>query len=153
MRLPDFWTGLVFAILGIAIALLAQGFHVPAGAASPRLLPTLIGSIMAVLGGLIALRGWRSAGDVAVPEWISSPRRIALIAFIPVAIIAYGLLAPIVGSIAMATVIVTVHCLIYGARPVTSIVVGVVSGFAVSLIFSHLLGIPLPQGLLEEMIG
>ena len=153
MRLPDFWTGLAFAILGIGIAYLAQGFHVPAGAASPRLLPTIIGSVMAVLGGLIALRGRRKAGDVALPEWISSPRQIALVAFIPVAIIAYGLLAPVIGSIAIAIVIVTVHCLIYGVKPLTSVVVGVVAGFVVSIIFSHLLGIPLPEGLLEEMIG
>jgi putative tricarboxylic transport membrane protein len=153
MRLPDFWTGLAFAILGVAIAVLAQGFHVPAGAASPRLLPTIIGSVMAVLGGLIALRGWRSAGDVALPEWISSPRQIALLAFIPVAIIAYGLLAPVVGSIILAIVIVTAHCLLYGVRPVTAVIVGVVAGVVVSVVFSHLLGIPLPGGFLEEMIG
>ncbi|WP_313200201.1 tripartite tricarboxylate transporter TctB family protein [Rhizobium sp.] len=153
MRLPDFWTGLAFAILGISIAYLAQGFHVPAGAASPRLLPTIIGSVMAALGGLIALRGWRSAGDVALPEWISSPRQIALIAFIPVAVIAYGLLAPMVGSIVMAIVIVTVHCLIHGVRPLTAVIVGVVAGIVASVLFSHLLGIPLPEGVVEGMIG
>lgn len=153
MRLPDFWTGLAFAILGVAIAVLAQGFHVPAGAASPRLLPTIIGSVMAVLGGLIALRGWRSAGDVALPEWISSPRQIALLAFIPVAIIAYGLLAPVVGSIVMAIVIVTAHCLLYGVRPLKAVIVGVVAGIIVSMVFSHLLGIPLPEGIVEEIIG
>ena len=153
MRLPDFWTGLAFAILGVAIAVLAQGFHVPAGAASPRLLPTIIGSVMAVLGGLIALRGWRSAGDVALPEWISSPRQVALLAFIPVAIIAYGLLAPVVGSVVMAIVIVTAHCLLYGVRPLKAVIVGVVASIVVSMVFSHLLGIPLPEGIVEEIIG
>lgn len=153
MRLPDFWTGLAFAIFGVAIAILAQGFHVPAGAASPRLLPTIIGSVMAALGGLIALRGWRSAGDVVLPEWISSPRQIALIAFIPAAVIAYGLLAPMVGSIVMAVAIVTVHCLIHGVRPLTAVIVGVVAGIVASVLFSHLLGIPLPEGVVKGMIG
>jgi len=153
MRLPDFWTGLAFAIFGVTIALLAQGFHVSAGAASPKLLPTIIGSIMAVLGGVIALRSWRNAGDVAMPAWVSSPQQIALIAFIPVAIIAYGLLAPLVGSIPMAILIVTTHCLIYGVRPLTAIGVGAISGFTASIIFSHLLGIPLPTGILEDFVG
>lgn len=153
MRLPDFWTGLAFAILGGTIALLAQGFHIPAGAASPRLLPTIIGSIMAVLGGLIALRGWRNAGDVVMPGWFSSPRQMMLIVFIPMAIIAYGLLAPVVGSMLMAIVIVTTHCLIYGVRPLTAAAVGVIAGLAISIIFSHLLGIPLPEGILEEIVG
>lgn len=153
MRLPDFWTGLAFAIFGVTIALLAQGFHVSAGAASPKLLPTIIGSIMAVLGGLIALRGWRNAGDVAMPAWVSSPRQMALIAFIPVAIIAYAVLAPVLGSMIMAVVIVTAHCLLYGVKPLTAAIVGVAAGLVVSLLFSHLLGIPLPQGILEEMIG
>lgn len=153
MRLPDFWTGLVFTTLGVTIALLAQGFHVSAGAASPRLLPTIIGSLMAVLGGLIALRGWRNAGDVAMPSWISSPRQLVLITFIPAAIIAYGLLAPLLGSMVMAIVIVTVHCLLYGVRPLTAGIVGVAAGLLVSVVFSHLLGIPLPEGVLEEIIG
>jgi len=153
MRLPDFWTGLAFAIFGVTIALLAQGFHVSAGAASPKLLPTIIGSIMAVLGGVIALRGWRNAGDVAMPAWVSSPQQMALIAFIPVAIIAYAVLAPVLGSMIVAVVIVTAHCLLYGVKPLTAAIVGVAAGLVVSLLFSHLLGIPLPQGILEEMIG
>lgn len=76
-----------------------------------------------------------------------------LIAFIPVAIIAYGLLAPVVGSIVMAIIIVTAHCLLYGVRPLTAIIVGVAAGVIVSVLFSHLLGIPLPEGVVEGMIG
>lgn len=153
MRLPDFWTGLGFTVIGIAIALKAQGFHVPAGAASPKLLPTIIGSFMALFGGLIALRGWRSAGDVALPDWVSSPRRIALLIFIPMAVLSYGLLSPMLGSTVMAMLLLSLHGLLYGLRPLHAICLGIGVGLVVTYLFIHVLGIPLPAGPLEELLS
>ncbi|MBU1312513.1 MAG: tripartite tricarboxylate transporter TctB family protein [Alphaproteobacteria bacterium] len=153
MRLPDFWTGLGFAAVGIAIAVYAQGFHVPAGAASPRLLPTIIGSFMALFGCLIALRGWREAGNVALPGWLSSPRQLALVVFLPVAVIAYGLLAPRLGSSLVTMMILTLHGILYGLRPLYAIVLGVCAGIAVTFLFIHVLGIPLPAGWIEELLS
>jgi putative tricarboxylic transport membrane protein len=153
MRLPDFWTGLGFAAVGVAIAVQAQGFHVPAGAASPKLLPTIVGSFMALFGGLIALRGWRSAGEVALPAWLSSPRQMALVAFLPIAVIAYGLLAPAIGSSLVAMVILTLHGMIYGLRPLHALLLGVVVGLVATFLFIHALGIPLPAGPIEELLS
>ena len=152
MRLPDFWTGLLFAILGVAVAYMAQSFHVSAGAASPKVFPTLIGSVMAVLGAAIALRGWRSAGDVSLPAWISSPRQIALVIFLPIAIIFFGLVAPLYGTIPVAFCVVTAHCLIYGLRIPFAVAIGAAGSFVVTLIFIKLLGVPLPEGVIEEFL-
>lgn len=148
MRLPDFWTGFVFAAIGIAIAVKAQSFHIPAGAASPRLFPTIIGSLMAIFGGLIALRGFRHAGDIAMPAWIASPRITALIVFLPVAIFLFGLAAPVLGASIVAIIIVSSHCLIYGIRPVSAVVIGLVSGVVITAVFVHGLGVPLPEGVI-----
>ena len=153
MRLPDFWTGLAFTALGIAIAVYAQGFHVPAGAASPRLLPTIVGGFMAMFGGLIAFRGWRGAGNVELPGWLSSRRQIALIVFLPLAVVAYGLLALRFGSIPVATVIVFLHSVIYGLRPIYALILGLFIGLVVTYLFIHVLGIPLPAGPIEELLS
>lgn len=152
MRLPDFWTGLLFAILGIAVAYMAQSFHVSAGAASPKVFPTIIGSVMAVLGAAIALRGWRSAGDVSLPAWISSPRQIALVIFLPIAIISFGHFAPIYGTIPVAFCVLTIHCLIYGLRIPVAVAIGAVASLVVTLVFMKLLGVPLPEGIIEEYL-
>ena len=146
MRLPDFWTGLAFAAIGIAIAAKAQGLHVPAGAASPRLFPTIIGILMTLFGGAIALRGFRNAGDVALPAWTSSPRKVALVIFLPFAIIFYGLASPYLGSIIVAIMLVSIHCVIYGVKPVSSLIIGAVAGVVTTMIFTQGLGIPLPEG-------
>ena len=152
MRLPDFWTGLAFGAFGLAIALIARGFPVPAGAASPRLFPTIIGAAMALIGAAIALRGFRNAADFTIPEWLGNPRRIALMAYLPLAIIVFALAAPTYGTIAVAVPIMTVHCVIYGLNPLHAVVMGLVAGTAIPLAFSELLGIPLPYGVIEELL-
>ena len=152
MRLPDFWTGLLFAALGVAIAVYATTFRVPAGAASPRIFPIVIGSIMVLAGVLIAIRGLKDIGAFESHEWMKSPRRIALVCYIPVAVIAFILLAPSLGTIFMAIIIVTVHAFIYGLRLLPAIAVGLVAGVGIPLIFVNILSVPLPVGIIEGLI-
>jgi len=151
MRLPDFWTGLAFAALGISIAVMARGLPAPAGAASPRLFPTLIGGGMAVLGAAIAVRGLRTASDFTWPEWVGHPRRLALMAYLPAAIVVFALVAPIYGTIAVAVPIIVIHSIIYGLRPISALAIGVTAGVAIPMVFTNLLGIPLPYGVIEGM--
>lgn len=152
MRLPDFWTGLTFAVFGLSIAIIAHGFPVPAGAASPRLFPTIIGGGMIVLGGAIAIRGLRTATEFQAPAWCRAPRQMALMAYLPLAIVAFALAVPLFGTVAVAVPIVVIHCLIYGMKPLNAVVLGVVAGTAVPLIFGRLLGIPLPYGVIEGLL-
>lgn len=152
MRLPDFWTGLLFAGLGIAIAVYATTFRIPAGAASPQLFPIVIGTIMAAAGGLIAVRGIANLRDFERPDWVSSPRRVALFAYIPFAIVVFALLAESLGTILLSTAIVTVHTLIYGLRLIPAVTIGLLAGAGIPLIFTRLLGIPLPAGIIERLI-
>lgn len=152
MRLPDFWTGLAFAALGLAIAVMARGFHVPAGAASPKLLPMIIGGTMAAMGAAVALRGLREAGSFSRPQWLGSPRRILLVLYPLAAIVVFITFAPELGTIALAVPMVVIHCLIYGLRPASAIATGLVAGVGISLIFTHLLGVALPEGIIEGLL-
>ncbi len=152
MRLPDFWTGLAFAALGLAIAVMARGFHVPAGAASPKLLPMIIGATMAAMGAAIALRGLREAGSFTRPQWLGAPRRILLVAYPFAAIIAFITLAPQFGTMALAVPIVAVNCLVYGLRPLGAIATGLVAGIGITLVFTKLLGVALPEGIIEGLL-
>ena len=152
MRLPDFWTGLAFCLLGIAIALTARGFHVPAGAASPRLFPMLVGGAMALMGGAVALRGLRGAGRFEFLPWMRSRQRLGLVAWLPVSVAAFALLAPRLGTIAVAVPLLTIHCLLYGLSLPRSVGIGVVVGVVLALFFTRFLGVPLPYGLVEEWL-
>ncbi len=152
MRLPDFWTGLVFCLLGIAIALHARSFHVPAGAASPRLFPMIVGGAMALMGGAITLRGWRSAGTFRFPPWLRSPQRLALVLWLPLSILGFALLAPRWGTIAVAVPLMVVHGLLYGMSLPRAVLTGAVGATVLAVFFIKFLGVPLPYGLIEEWL-
>ena len=152
MRLPNFWTGAVFAALGVTIAVIANGLHAPAGAASPRLFPMIIGGLMALMGTAIALRGIAQGIRIAPPAWLGSKRQVSLIAYLPAAIAAFALLAPEHGTIAVAVPIVVIHCLIYGLPLLGALGMGAVAGGLIPLAFTRLLGIPLPHGIIEGLL-
>ncbi|NDW00887.1 tripartite tricarboxylate transporter TctB family protein [Salipiger sp. PrR002] len=153
MRLPDIWTGLGFAVLGIFVVLQAQGFPEPAGAASPRLFPRIIGGAFVLFGLMIAGRSLAArlqGGDVRlVPQmedWMRSPKRLARIVFIPLAIVLYGLLAPLLGSLPVSVVLVFVSALLWDERPLAAALVAVGVCLAVTLFFIEVMRVPLPTG-------
>lgn len=153
MRLPDIWTGLVIAVLGGFVAAHAQTFPVPAGAASPRLFPEILGGAL-LLGGLLvagrALAAGRGAGWAAmlprVENWMRDPRRVTAILFIPVAIVAYSLVAPAIGSLPVAVAIMAIFALLSGGRPLASALIALIVSAAVIAFFVQIMGVPLPLG-------
>ncbi len=153
MRLPDIWTGLGFAILGIFVVLQAQGFPEPAGAASPRLFPRIVGSGFVLFGLLIAGRSLAARMQGAkvrllpeVEDWMRSPKRLARILFIPLAIVLYGLLAPVLGSLPVSVVLVLVSALLWDERPIAAAVVSIAVCLVVTLFFIEVMRVPLPTG-------
>jgi len=64
----DFWSGILFQVLGIGFVLLAQEYKMgTAQRMGPGYFPTLLGGLLAVLGIVIAIQGLRSnsaAGDI-----------------------------------------------------------------------------------------
>lgn len=155
MRASDLATGLAFAALGLAVALLAQDFREPAGAASPRLFPTLIGGVMAALGIAVAGRDLRRRG-LAVPvrrePWMRD-RRLAVALSIPLAIATFGLVAPRFGTVATSTAIVAAVAVLWGAGPLRALVVGAVFSLALYLFFARVMSVPLPRGPVEGLLG
>ena len=107
---------------------------------------------MALMGGAVALRGWRGAGQFDFLPWMRSPQRLGLVLWLPVSVAAFALLAPRLGTIAVAVPLLTVHCLLYGLSVPKSIGIGVVVAVVLALFFTRFLGVPLPHGLVEEWL-
>ena len=66
--------------------------------------------------------------------------------------VVFALLAESLGTILLATVIVTVHVLIYGQRVIPAVSIGLLAGVGIPLVFNRLLGIPLPAGIVERFL-
>lgn len=155
MRASDLATGLAFAALGLAVAVVAQDFREPAGAASPRLFPTLIGGAMAALGVVVAARDLRRRGLAAplrIEPWMRD-RRLAVALSIPLAIAAFGLLALRLGTVATSTAIVAAVAVVWGAGPIRALLVGAVFSVALYLFFARVMSVPLPRGAVEAYLG
>jgi len=59
----DFWSGVLFIVAGVAIAMLAQDYRLGTAARmGPGYFPTLLGALLALLGALLALPAFLTAG-------------------------------------------------------------------------------------------
>lgn len=61
---PDFWSGVMFIVLGLAFAGLARQYDMGTAARmGPAYFPTVLGLLLAAIGGFIAFRGLRFEGE------------------------------------------------------------------------------------------
>lgn len=149
MRLPDLWTGLAVTALGLFVILQAQGFPEPAGSASPRLFPRIIGAAFMICGLAVAGRDFARGKAALLPPgeaWMRHPRQVARVAFIPLAIVLYGVLAPLAGSLWISLVIVFVSALLWNERPLSATLSAAIVCIAVTLFFTRVMRVPLPRG-------
>ncbi|MDD9744518.1 MULTISPECIES: tripartite tricarboxylate transporter TctB family protein [Marinovum] len=153
MRLPDIWTGFGFACLGGFVALRATTFPEPAGAASPRLFPYMIGSAFVLLGLAVVARSLRARrhddGRLFRPvaeDWMRSPRRMVRVLLIPLTIVAFGLLSPAFGTLLVATPLIFLNALAWQEKPVPALVSAVVICVVVTVFFTRVMRVPLPTG-------
>lgn len=174
MVLSDRLTGAAWAVLGAVIVLYARGLPEPAGAASPRLFPMIVGALIVVTGVLIVLRSLRGAGAVGptgqpdesasrdaaggikdpqpdrAPSngWLRDPRKLGMVLGAPVLIIAYGLLAPVLGALLMSMLVITIYALLWSERLLPALLTGVIVGFVVVAFFAWGMNVQLPRGVL-----
>jgi putative tricarboxylic transport membrane protein len=155
MRVSDLVSGAIFALAGTAIAVTAYGYPSAAQGTGPGLFPMIIGGGLA-LAGLTTMVGVLlrvEAMPLTTPEdWMRDRAKIAAVAAIPVGIAAFPLIAPVIGTLIVSTVIVMGLSLAWGERPFTAAIVGVVSSAVLFGLFSFGLRVPLPSGALEQLI-
>jgi hypothetical protein len=65
----DFWAGLLFALVGLAAIVLGSRYNLGTAARmGPGYFPRILGMLLILLGGIIALRALRFDGP-AIPPW------------------------------------------------------------------------------------
>ena len=98
----DFWAGLLFTLIGAAALVLGSRYNLGTAARmGPGYFPRILGIILILLGGIIALRGLRTQGP-AIAAWRWRPTIIVL-----GSVVLFGLIVPRVGM-ALSTVFLIV---------------------------------------------
>jgi hypothetical protein len=152
----DFWSGIMFLVIGAAFALVAKGLKLGdsvliAGYAmgtparmGPAFFPFWLGMILALLGIVIAVNGYRRQGDAdaAFPKFHWIP-----IAYVLGAVILFGLILKAVGMLIAGIILVFIAS--YGnpekvsVRATSFLAVGLVVFCALVFVWGLKLPIPL----------
>ena len=118
----DFWSGVLFVVLGVAtIALAAKYTLGTAARMGPGYFPRILGILLIVLGAILALRATRTVGPPMAPfRW--RPLVVVL-----GSVVLFGAIVRIVG-VALSTVIliVTASAASHEFRPREALIAGVV---------------------------
>ncbi|WP_226781232.1 tripartite tricarboxylate transporter TctB family protein [Oceaniglobus trochenteri] len=154
MKLNDAILGAVFALIAVVVLFQVRTFPtLPNQPYGPGTFPGIIAVIMLICGGGLILGGVRSRAPVLVlSDWIRTPgaplRMAAMVGFVVV----YIFLSKPVGFPLLVPVLMTALLCIMKVRPVMAVPIALLTTGAIWLLFSKLLLVPLPLGLLTEVI-
>ncbi|GAB5373628.1 MAG: hypothetical protein AcusKO_00900 [Acuticoccus sp.] len=153
MKIDDRYVGLILIALGIGVFLVAQTFPLMAGMPyGPGFFPSIAAVGLVVCGLVITLSGTmkaRAAAPAPIAETADTAGSGMLRPFlIALCVIFFGLAMPVLGFHITATITVAAVALIFGAGPVTAIVLAVAAAFATHAAFYSMLRVPLSWGVL-----
>lgn len=156
MRFNDAVLGLVLIVVGALTIWHTRTFpSMPGQKYGPDLFPNLIATGL-IIGGVILIgSGLRSRAPlVRVGNWARSPHLLLNFVSVPAALLFYILFSDALGFLLAATLVLATLITLYRrGRVVSSIVIAVVAAVVIQQAFSRLLLVPLPRGMIENLIG
>jgi hypothetical protein len=141
----DFGAGVLFIAAGLFFALFAQSYELgSAQRMGPAYFPTVLGAALALIGALIALRGWvgpRTTSTAGAAE----PTRIGPLLWVLGAVAAFGLLLRPLGLVVALAMLVGLASRASGdLRRGETVAVGLALVALVPIVFIWGLGLTLP---------
>jgi putative tricarboxylic transport membrane protein len=160
MKVNDAVTGLVLFVCAIAIFVYARSFPaIPGQPYGAGAFPTVIAL---GLGGFSALLVWRAFDArrrtgareplVALAEWTRDPRTAGNFLLALVLVLVYVFASETVGFILLSIGILLLMFWRTGVRPLTGVIVAVVMSLVIQVAFADFLRVPLPRGLLDNVL-
>ncbi len=160
MQIGDAVFGALIAALGAYMIFAASSFpSFPGQPYGAALLPTLLGIAFIVCGALLVLRDIRARRRADGPMTILAiqpalrDRRGAISgALVIAAVLAQILLGDLIGFIPISLTMLLVIFLWFGVKPLTAIFFAILGTGVAWWLFSFILKVPLPRGLLDGVL-
>jgi putative tricarboxylic transport membrane protein len=152
MKLGDAASGLLAALLGVAVVLQARTFPpMPGQPVGPSLFPTVIGAGLIIAGVALILADVRrrTGAFVELEAWARRPRMAANFALVIADLLFYALAVDRLGFLITAVLFLTVLFLAFGVRRARILPLAVAVTIVIHYGFYTLLQVPLPWGMLE----
>lgn len=154
MRVHDAILGSLLMALAAAVAAIAWRFPSPSGAVyGPAFFPLLLAGLLGLCGLVLVGAGWRSASPLVRldPGW-RSPRDALNVVAVPVALIAYIVLARPLGFVPVCFAILLVLMTLYLRRPALALALAAATTAVLYGMFDLAFGVQLPAGLLRGIL-
>ncbi|SFT86091.1 tripartite tricarboxylate transporter TctB family protein [Sedimentitalea nanhaiensis] len=154
MKLNDAVLGTIFVLIALVVLFQARTFPtLPNQPYGPGTFPAIVACIMLLCGGGLILNGVRSRDPVLVLSgWIRTPgaagRMTAMVAFV----VLYILFSKQIGFPLLVPVLLTALLWVMQVRLSMAVPIALLTTGAIWMLFSKLLMVPLPLGLLTEVI-
>ncbi|WP_295807749.1 tripartite tricarboxylate transporter TctB family protein [uncultured Nitratireductor sp.] len=154
MRMNDAVTGGIFVLLSAIILFAVRGFPtLPDQPYGPGTFPAIIAAVMMVGGLGLIWSGIRSHVPlVEVADWMRGPATLHRMVWVPGFVIAYIYLSKPVGFPLLVPVLLGAFLSVTTGRPARSALIALLGTAALWLLFAYTLRVPLPLGLLTEVI-
>jgi len=153
LKLNDAIFGALFLALGAAVLFAVRAFpKIPGQSVGPALFPGIIAAGLCITGAVLLVKGLRSRREgVAWLEgeaWMRSPRHAAAFAVVLGSVLLYILVAPALGFLPTAVLILAALFVVLRVPPGRAVLVAVLGALLVHFAFYKLLRVPLPWGVL-----
>ena len=151
MKISDAVVGAGFVAAGALV--FAGTLNYPTlegGHPGPSLFPRILGSLMAVFGGLLSLQGLRARDVTDEVAWLRLHKNPAFINALVVlaGVLAYIFLVEHLGFLIMGALVIFTLMWRLQVRPLKAAVVAIVFNALVHFLFAKVLRVPLPLGIL-----
>lgn len=157
MHINDRLLALVACLLGVAILVHIRSYpEIPGHYYGPALFPGVVGWGLVVCGVLLWLRAWRQAHGIggpwlSFPEWRGNLKGCVGAGLMLLAILAFMYLGEIAGFPLLSICTLAALFIWAGRSVLFSLLLAVVVTIAFDLLFSRLLSVPMPTGLLSPI--
>ena len=153
MHVSDTAIGAALVIFAIVLAAYSQTFPpVPGQQFGAALFPTLVGVGLAGCGGVLFLRGYR-AGEIIFSrsEWSRQRGGLSSALAAIATMIVYILAQKPIGFLPVMFVLLMIMFALFKVRWSTAIIAAVLVTLAIDLLFTDLLLVPLPDGIMPRL--
>lgn len=148
MKLNDRLIGILAILGGIAIISGTFGFReIPGQQFGSAFFPRIIG-VVAMLAGLVQIFTANGGPAVTIPAELRG-RGVFVAAAVLIGIVLWILLAPLLGFLLITPLLIFTLAMIMGGRALPALAVSIGVTVLFYLIFSSLLRVPLPRGMIE----
>jgi putative tricarboxylic transport membrane protein len=156
LKVSDLGSGLAIASLGAFVFVHSRSFPAAGGVpVGPSFYPGLIGSVLFGAGLILAASALRQNSALPLserPQWLHSGKALLAVCGVAIAMVAYALLAPALGFLATSFLVTAALLIAFGVKWY----VGVGTAFGISVIlhviFAVLMRVPLPFGIIEQVL-